>query len=352
MTLTTVGWMVVHSLWQVTLVAGIAALLTGLLRRSRPNTRYRVALVALGVAAAVPIATAISSASAWRWRVPEAALRVADQRIDMTVVIWWASVLVPIAGALWLTGLVVGATRLVVAARRVHVLRRDASAAGNRTLTRLARRMSRRLSLDRVPVRCSARASVPMVIGWRRPVILLPAATMQQLGPRQLRALLAHEFEHVRRGDIAANFVQLLIDLLLFHHPAARWLSGVVRSEREYCCDDAAVASVRDPREYIRALARLEDARATTPFAVAARSGTLLDRVRRMAGEPRRALTPVRGALACLAALLLSTVVYGATLLVPPGLPWRAEVRARRPGPLPPKLVEDGSRQSTERRRQ
>ena len=92
--------------------------------------------------------------------------------------------------------------------------------------------------------------------------------------------------------------LQIAADALLFHHPAARWLSRRIRVEREYCCDDEAMAVARDPNMYARALAALEESRTESRLAVAAASGTLLDRIQRIAGVPRPTLTPLRGSIA------------------------------------------------------
>jgi beta-lactamase regulating signal transducer with metallopeptidase domain len=335
MTLNMVGWIVVHSLWQGLLVAGAAALLLGLMRRATPRARGAVAAVALVVAAVLPAVTVFVISSGQRWRLPETAVRAVEQRLDLPTLFWWASVLIPVAGAVWVAGVAVGALRLALAAAQVRRLRR-APAVSDRALTAIAARLGRRLAVNRVTVNCSNRIGVPLVLGWRRPLILMPRAVVQQLTRRQLRGLLAHELEHVRRRDIPINIAQLAIDVLMFHHPAVRWLSRVVRTEREYGCDDVAISILGDPGDYIRALATAEEARPVTPLALAATSGTLLDRVRRIAGQPHRVITPMRGALACLMALAVSAGIYGATLIVPRALPWRADIRARRPGPMGP----------------
>src|ERR1017187_3289377 len=57
------------------------------------------------------------------------------------------------------------------------------------------------------PVRLvkSALVQVPTVVGWMRPVILLPAASLTGLTPAQLEAILAHELAHIRRHDYVVN---------------------------------------------------------------------------------------------------------------------------------------------------
>ena len=123
-----------------------------------------------------------------------------------------------------------------------------------------------RMGLTR-PVRLliSSLAEGPSVVGWIRPVILLPAATLLGLTPEQLEAVLAHEFAHIRRYDYLVNILQMVVETLLFYHPAVWWTSARIRHERELCCDDLAVSSCGDPLCYARALTKLErlrDARA------------------------------------------------------------------------------------------
>ena len=105
------------------------------------------------------------------------------------------------------------------------------------------RRLCGQLRIRR-PVRLleSALVDVPMVIGWLRPVILLPASALSGLTPQQLEAIIAHELAHIRRHDYLINLLQSLIETLLFYHPAVWWVSRQIRREREHCCDDLAVA--------------------------------------------------------------------------------------------------------------
>jgi beta-lactamase regulating signal transducer with metallopeptidase domain len=332
--LTALGWLVLHSVWQVTLAAGAAALVLGMLRSARPQRRYAVALTALALAFTAPVATAFWNLNAVRLRAPSRTLAVIDEHLDMASLLWWASVLIPIAGGVWLAGIAIGAVRLAVAGARVRALRRQATGRAGATLRTSARRLERRSRGAGADVRTSPFVHVPMVIGWRRPLVIFPEAASARMSPRDVRGLLAHELAHVRRRDYAVNIVQAIVDVLLFHHPAARWLSRRIRIEREYCCDDAAIRAVGQRRDYVRALAALEDGRADTPLAVAASSGTLLDRVQRIAGTHRPFLTPVRGAIVCLAALVVSAVVVALCLLIPPNLPWGAEMRRRMPAPV------------------
>ena len=136
-----------------------------------------------------------------------------------------------------------------------------------------------RLGVSR-PVRLlkSALVEVPTVIGWFRPVILLPAATLTGLTPGQLEAILAHELAHVRRLDYVVNAFQCLVETLMFYHPVAWWISRCIREERENCCDDLVIKVCGDRLAYARALA-------THGRASRRNAGPGLRRERRLAAE-------------------------------------------------------------------
>jgi GWxTD domain-containing protein len=141
---------------------------------------------------------------------------------------------------------------------------------------------------------------VPAVIGFLKPVILVPAGLLAGLPAEQLEGILAHELAHIRRCDYLVNLAQSLVEGLLYYHPAVWWVSSVVRAERENCCDDVAVAVSGDARGYAAALANLEESRWTAPeTALAASGGDLMKRIRRLLEPkegPRPAGAPVLGA--------------------------------------------------------
>ena len=130
----------------------------------------------------------------------------------------------------------------------------------------------------------SGLAATPMVVGWIRPIVLLPATTVTGLTPQQLQAVIAHELAHVLRNDYLVNLVQCLIETLLFYHPAVWWIGRVIRAERERCCDDIAVSVSGDRVGYARALLRIAE---TAPpyhgrMSLASQGGDFSNRVHRL----------------------------------------------------------------------
>jgi uncharacterized protein (TIGR03435 family) len=137
----------------------------------------------------------------------------------------------------------------------------------------------------------SALVQVPTVVGWLRPVVLVPVGALGGLPAAHLEALLLHELAHIRRHDYLINILQSVAESLLFYHPAVWWVSGHIRAEREQCCDDVAVSISGDAITYARALAQLESYRpAHLSAAIAANGGSLANRIARLLGQSRPAV--------------------------------------------------------------
>ena len=154
-------------------------------------------------------------------------------------------------------------------------------------------------------------AEVPVVVGYLRPAILVPVGMFAAMPASQIEAILTHELAHIRRHDYLVNLLQTIAGQLLFYHPAVWWISRVIRTERENCCDDLVVAASGDAPEYAAALTALEQSRRSVSEAVlAATGGSLMKRIRRLLyplERPRAVLTPVvsAGILTITAALAL-----------------------------------------------
>ncbi|MBP7149572.1 MAG: transglycosylase SLT domain-containing protein [Acidobacteria bacterium] len=165
-----------------------------------------------------------------------------------------------------------------------------------------------------VRVRATARVGVPILAGFARPVILVPAAALSGLPAAALEALIAHELAHLARRDHLVNLLLAALETLLFYHPAVWWISRRLRAEREFCCDELVVTHVTDRVAYARALLEMETLR-PAPVALAATGGPLMSRIRHLLAAPRE---PRRGAGALavvgLAVFATATILLGASL--------------------------------------
>lgn len=109
----------------------------------------------------------------------------------------------------------------------------------------------------RVRLAHSARVSVPVVVGWRRPMIIVPESLAGALQPRSIDAVLLHELAHIRREDYPWNLLLRLVQAIYWPHPLI-WLSGrLVARLREQACDDLCVYWMGGSQEYRATLADL-----------------------------------------------------------------------------------------------
>ncbi|HJU83791.1 MAG TPA: M56 family metallopeptidase [Holophagaceae bacterium] len=308
------GWALLHFLWQGALLGLLAWAALSLLARRSPEARYAVGaafLLAMPLAVlatffilllggrAESVATAAAGAAA-----PVALPLSLRARLVLEPLLPWC-----VAG--WTLGVGLLSLRLAGGLWWLQRLRTlevsHVPAEWHLVLSRLCRE----LKLHRtVRLLRSAAVEVPMVIGWLRPVVLLPVSAFTGLAPLQIEAVLAHELAHIRRHDFAMNLAQSLLEALLFYHPAVWWLSARLRAERELCCDDVAVGLCGDALAYARALATLEGLR-TEPqaLALAANGGPLMSRIKRLL-QPNLMPTPrLRG----ISLALLAVTVLGAT---------------------------------------
>jgi beta-lactamase regulating signal transducer with metallopeptidase domain/uncharacterized protein involved in exopolysaccharide biosynthesis len=304
-----IGWVLLHFVWQGATIALVWGIARALLRGHDPRLRYGLACLLLGGMIVAPVVTfhligsppspaglsavmpksEINSLVAPTWMtgvvsnqaVPfaqslaEGAAVGLERALPWLVILWWAGV----------CGLSV---RLLHGYWRV----RQVTSAQTRSMSAEWRdrfhELQRRLRMSRpVALLQSAAIEVPAVVGWLRPVVLVPASSLSGLTPAQLELILAHELAHIRRHDHWVNLVQVLVETVLFYHPAVWWLSREIRRERELCCDDLAVATCGNRLAYARALSALEGLRQRSyALALGAGGGSLLERIRHIVGLP------------------------------------------------------------------
>ncbi|MBI5761457.1 MAG: M48 family metalloprotease, partial [Planctomycetales bacterium] len=329
-----VGWSLVHFVWQGAAITLLLAIALRGMRRSSASARYLIACAALTMMAVCPVLTAGWLARDLEWPaelpapirsvdvvVPDVAQTEHDIAPEISDEGWHAQsaamgvarthdvepatpfqgvppdrplrerVVTAIKPALpwmvgvWLMGVSLLSGRLLMGWVEVQRLRRSAIQSVGKSYLETLRQLAARLRVSR-PVRLveSALVEVPTVVGWLRPMILLPASAITGLTADQLQAVLAHELAHIRRHDYLVNLLQTVAETLLFYHPAVWWVSHRIRLEREHCCDDIAVQICGDRVAYARMLVTLETLRTPVRLAMTASGGSLLARISRLVG--------------------------------------------------------------------
>ena len=271
--------LVLDHLWQSTLFAAAAGLLTLALRNNGAHIRFWVwfaasvkflipfsGLAALGSYLLTPIAPQISAAHLLFMQPaaqPFSAAPVQAANTDWT----------PFLVALWGLGFAAMAMRWLL---RWSRLQRVARAAVDAPLVAPVR------------VRMAPSSLEPGLVGIWRPFILLPQGIAGQLSAAELDAVMAHEICHLRRRDNLLTTIHMLVETLFWFHPLVWWLGARLNAERERACDENVLASGTAPHIYAESILKVCKFCLQSPLASMAgvSGGNLGQRVRDIVSAP------------------------------------------------------------------
>jgi bla regulator protein blaR1 len=324
----TLGWTLLHALWQGTLLCLLAALGFYLLRHHSARSRYIAGVSLLGTQLLaslatyvyyLPAAAAPSVASPSGAMAPVAAFTPYGVPATLPLLLraqLWITAHLSELVVCWLIGVGLLLLRFAGGWLYLERLRYTSRPVTDRTWTTRFGVLVARLDVSQsVEFRETARIMTPMVVGVLRPVVLVPLGLMAGLSPAEAEAILAHELAHIRRYDYLVNLLQSLVEVVYFFHPGLWWLSDKIRAEREHCCDDLAMAVCGDRVSLAHALVRVAEFRQESSLVVAfaADKPLLLQRIRRVLGvseKPRRHRFGYVPSAALLLSLLVGASVY------------------------------------------
>jgi beta-lactamase regulating signal transducer with metallopeptidase domain len=319
----TLGWALLHFLWQGITLTAFASLSMAMCRST--SARYALGVATLVLMLAMPVAT---FTVLWQGRADAVSARGLHSISSLPAVIVQRAVnavsanahLVPISAPrsdallwfveAWFAGVIILSLRTAGGVLLIERMRRNDAKPVTDPVRELCVAVQRRLGLERAIHFCESRMlDAPAVIGWLRPAVLLPVTALTGLSDDQLRAVIAHELAHIRRFDTIVNVFQIVVETLLFYHPAVWWISKRVRLERENCCDDAAIAVGNDAMQYARALVLMAELRPAPALAMAANRGPLAARIARLLGAAHKRSSARNAGIAASFILLAGAVV-------------------------------------------
>jgi beta-lactamase regulating signal transducer with metallopeptidase domain len=300
----TLGWTLLHFIWQGAALAALFAVAMAACRSAA--ARYALAVGALVLMMASPVITfvwlqretipAVRSGAQgslpWAGKAAQHALvaavsgapAAASLSAQPTAMLWLVE--------LWFLGVLILSLRTAGGLLLIERMRRKEIKPIGQGLYRRCMELQRRMGFDRVIRYCEChRLDAPAVLGWFRPVVLLPMRALSGMNEQQIEAVIAHELAHIRRLDCFVNLFQIAVETLLFYHPAVWWVSQRVRAERENCCDDEAISICGDAVVYARALTLMEAGRTAPALLMAANRSPLAERVVRLLGMSGDAAT-------------------------------------------------------------
>ena len=346
------GWGLLHSLWQIALLAGLYYLVRLAIPKRFLQLRYRFGFVILLAMLVVPVATAIvmplpkvaveksvefgvrsleSGESLELEQENNSTLHTSHSKLPtpspLATSHWSLATITKHLWLLtlaWLVGVIFLSLRLAGGLLGVRRLRRSGRPLPTDEWDTLLTELRLRLGIGRkVQLLASRMIDSPVLIGLFRPVVLVPMSLLSGFTPEEVEAILVHELAHVRRHDYLANLVQLLIETLLFYHPLVWFVSRAVHEDREYLCDEFVVRRHGTSSVfYAKTLNHLENSRQTEGnnmkhiiYTPAAAARPLLNRIRRILGLKQESNRTWRGMVGLTLLILLMLAPLAIALL-------------------------------------
>ncbi|HEX7332048.1 MAG TPA: M56 family metallopeptidase [Pyrinomonadaceae bacterium] len=264
-----------NAIWQVALIAALAALGSWLLRNSVARYRHWIWVNALCLAFLVPAVT--SSRALFETDVqPEVSFArgsIAPFEVETAPASLPETSLIRLPSTFHLNQ-TLGLALLVVYLG--FVLYRIFKLIQAWQVTRTIRRLAVELEPDTVVAevirRCelefgtrsravkvfrSETLPVPVTIGLFHPMIILPEPLLREGNIELLTSAIGHEFIHVARHDYLLNLIYELLFVPISFHPAAALLRQRIKQTRELCCDELVAERILNAEVYARSLVRL-----------------------------------------------------------------------------------------------
>jgi len=349
-----------NHLWQSTLFAIGAGLLTLILRKNHARARYWLWLAA-SVKFLIPFSLLVGLGSHLAWSRDSAgtnaglyfameeisqpfsqpAMSVISRATPSTIASSSLIQLLPaLLEAVWLCGFLVVVFVWYLRWRRVSIALRNAEPLREGREVEMLRRLERLGGRrKRIEFFLSPVSLEPGIFGIGRPVLLWPKGISERLGDAHLEAILAHEVWHVRRRDNLAAALHMFVEAVFWFHPLVWWLGVRLVEERERACDEAVLESGSDRQIYAESILKICEFCVGSPLAcISGVSGAdLKNRIARIMTERvARQLDLSRKLLLSAAGLVAVAVPIAIGLLS--AMQTRAQSRAQSTATIVPKF--------------
>ena len=287
------GWTFIHSLWQIALVGLLLFLVLRWIPGRSAHIRYTVSAIALWLIVVLAVGTFIIMLPETReitLSTGQVFLISATETLSSASKIsTWLEARMPMLLMIWLGGVSILMIRLLASLVWVRHIRTTSD-----PLLVIQDHLDQLIHRLKLPVTATVSESgfipSPLTIGYWKPLILFPVGLVNQLGPKEIEAVLTHELAHIVRKDYMSNLVQSFIETLFYYHPVTWWISGMVRAERENRADDLAVKWCGDQLLYAKTLMTVQQmqTKGTPALAIgfASRKGVMLTRIQRILNIP------------------------------------------------------------------
>ncbi|MBI9071554.1 MAG: hypothetical protein JEY94_08135 [Melioribacteraceae bacterium] len=281
-----IGAALINSIWQSAIIAIVLAAYIKINGHTSSKTKYFVSYLSLISILAISIITftenyefvnQINSSNSKILLQNEQVYFLAEDNIDENIIskgFVFSEEFInrnkPLIVAFWLTGVLVLLFRMLGGIIYTNRIKNSGQNISIKKLNNLTEKISNQLGINKaVRIFESSKVKVPSVIGFLKPILLLPVGALSGIPQTQLEMIIVHELAHIKRADYLFNIFQNIIEIIFFFNPAVWWISSIIKEEREYCCDDIVSGFVENRVDYAKALNSLANISAGNSFAMA-----------------------------------------------------------------------------------
>lgn len=297
------GYAIAGSLWQAALLWLLVAGISGVFKLSA-QVKYRIALVAqfgafvwfvvslqfyytrCSEAIALMQSSGLNNSNAF-------VFQPSTQNFSSTVmsVMLKAEKLLPYLSIAYICLLVALAIRWIKGYRQTTIIKTQGLQKIDVEWRLFVKKIAGMLNIKHpVSIYVSELVKSPLTVGFLKPLILIPIASINNLTTYQLEAVILHEMAHIKRADYFINIILSIIEISLFFNPFIQLLGKITKRERENSCDDWVLQFQYDPSTYAEALLRIAYMQQSPAFAMnaAGKETDLLSRVKRMLNQKQK----------------------------------------------------------------
>jgi len=323
-----IGVAIIHSLWQGLFIYLLLRLVFLFSSQLSSKGKHNVAIAALAGITVWFVITLSNEISIYKWvtlkpndkglipailGMPVYVKHAASYSARYYYTIEW---LLPYITIIYIAGLIFNTTKLVWARQKINDIRQTMSIDVQMQLK--VDQFVKILNIsDKVRFGLSKLVDAPCMMGYFKPVILLPLTLSTYLSAEEIEIIILHELAHIKRNDYLINLAQQAMSVVLFFNPFAQLISRTISKERENSCDDIVIEATQKPLVYAHALLKLEQTRRQEWQLALAATGKkyhLLNRIERIM-KTKKPIGNARHIL--LAIVLLTASITGLAWLNP-----------------------------------
>ena len=265
---TALGWTLIHSIWQISLIGIVMSLLHTQLKKT--SQRYFISASAMVASLLASIVTFVyyyfqtsnssdalnptlpaQTTSFWTTTNPDHILNTLSGFIAQNI---------DAINTIWFLGLAIFLMKFLFSYLYIQHLKTSATPIEITELQKLLQSTKRNLNITKNIILASTdKINVPIVLGHLKPMVLFPIGMVTLLSTEEIEGILLHELAHIKRNDYLINMIATLVETIFFYHPIMWWISANVKSERENHCDDIAMQHFTSPIAYAKTLVKLQE---------------------------------------------------------------------------------------------